>query len=226
MALEVGDEVLCIWDGEMWQAIEGHVPEIGENVLCKKIQGKPSYAVMGLGTLSVGDTVQMFPGDFGFDFPPFTIQPFEFVYEPGPNPEDPWDWNGWSMSYGFYASHNGYYLIKETLDDGSGRFGIYLYVGGDGCWSSVQKIIPGTYSRLRLDFIVSQTTVPGGKYTEILVDGLQVYREVANDTGMEHWVNIDIPIPETTNPDIKIICDCPIAYHGTFALTIANLTLS
>lgn len=227
MSVEAGDKVICIWDGEAWEVIEGYTPVIGEKVLCQGIQGNPKYAVMGLGTFESGAEVFIFPGGLDFDFQPFTMPPLEFdIPDPGPDPEDPWDWDEWAMTYGFYASHGGYYLIDDVLETGAGKFGIYLYVNGHGCWSAVSKTVSGTYDHLELDFIVSPTTVPEGKYTEIQVDGQQVYREAALTTGQEQWVMISVDIPETTNPTVKIICDCPVAYHGEFSLTIANLRLS
>lgn len=86
MTVEVGDKVICIWDGEAWEVVKGYVPEVGDKVLCRYIDSEPSYGVMGIGSFSVGDLVRIFPGglgaEFGFDFPPFTMPDIDIDFPP------------------------------------------------------------------------------------------------------------------------------------------------
>ncbi len=216
MSVDIGSRgIVQRFGGETGQFIEGVVPNVGDMCILYPVANSDNPVCMPMTTFNMGDFVFLIP-DFNFDF---------FIHPVMSGPTWVWD-ETWAMNYGFYGSSPGHYLIMDIDDDGSGRFGVFIHSGGNGVWSSISRPIAGTISHIRVQFKVDPTTHPGGKFTEMQVNGATLYRKSAAESGMDTWISVNMNIPPTTNPVLKIICDCPVAYNGHFTLNVANLSFS
>ncbi len=216
MTVEIGSRgIVQRFGGEMGQFIDGVVPNVGDMCILYPVANSDTPVCIPLTSFNTGDFVFLIP-DFNFDF---SIQPTLY--------DSMWVWDGsWVMNHGFYGSHQGYYLIKDLDDDKSGRFGVFLYPSGNGVWSSISRAITGTVSHISVQFKVGITDRPNGKFTEMQINGTTLYRKSAAESGMDTWISVNMDISPTTDPVLKIICDCPVAYNGHFTLNVANLSFS